>query len=334
MRKKKALRGAAGLAACLTSCIIIGFWATSLTATGTATAAAQAPPVTLEPDLTIGVEDGDEDLMFGSIIRVDLDGQGNIYILDYKFRKVVVCSPDGRHLRTIPVPAGQGPQEVTSFSGIAVTPGGMLFIGDTRKVIVYGPDGRFVRSFPVDFMISSIGSPGTEDLVAIGPHSGKILHVFDRTGKLLASFGDTFTPPADLEPMKDMPMFGAPLIFNCAKDGRVFVLNPHKYEVSVFKDRRLETVLSGRSELFKPIQKMGRSFLSTAAHIVAIGESVFVCFQAPRLMAGNTADIFLSGKQAGSIDVPGTPLVADLQGRIYFAEEEDFPRVVRYAVVK
>lgn len=325
MRKKKALRGVA---------CFISFWVASLTAIGTGPAAAQAPPVTLKPDLTIGIEDGDEDLMFGSITRVDLDGKGNIYVLDIKFRKIAMCGPDGRHLRTIAVPAGQGPQEATSLSGIAVTPDGTLFVGGTRKVIVYGPDGRFIRSFPVDFMISSIGCPGTEDLIVIGPNGGKILHAFDQMGKLLASFGDTFVPPAELEPMKDMPMFGAPLIFNCAKDGRIFVLNPHKYEVSIFKERRLEGVLAGKSELFKPIQQRGRSFLSTAAHIVAIGESVFVCFQAPRPMAENTADIFQAGKQIGSIAVPGTPLVADLQGRIYFAEEEDFPRVVRYAVVR
>lgn len=330
MRKKEDLQGAA----CLMACLIVGFLVASLTATGTATVAAQAPPVTLKPDLAIGVEDGDEDLMFGSISRVDLDGQGNIYILDYKFRKVVVCSPDGRHLRTIPVPAGQGPQEATNPGGIAVAPSGTLYINDMRKIIVYGPDGRFVRSFLADFMISSIGCPGTEDLVAIGPNGGRILHVFDRTGKLLASFGDTFTPPADLEPMKDMPMFGAPLIFNCAKDGRVFVLNPHKYEVSVFKDRRLETVLAGRSELFKPIQKMGRGFMSTAAQIVQSGGLVFVSLRDPDPKAPKTADIFEAGQMIGSIGLPGTPHVADLQGRIYFAEEEDFPRVVRYAVVK
>ena len=242
--------------------------------------------------------------------------------------------PDGRHLRTIPVPAGQGPQEATNLGGIAVAPDGTLFIGATRKVIVYAPDGRFVRSFPVDFMISTVGCPGTEEIVAIGPHGGKILHVFDRTGKLLASFGDTFTPPADLEPMKDMPMFGAPLIFNCAKDGRIFVLNPHKYEVSVFKDRRLETVLAGKSERFKPIQKMGRAFMSTAAHIVQSGGLVFVSLRDPDPKAPKTADIFEAGQMIGSIGLPGTPHVADLQGRIYLAEEEDFPRVVRYIIVK
>jgi hypothetical protein len=330
MKMKKELWGAA----CFAACLLISFLVPSHTAIGTTPDTAQAPSVTLKPDLTIGVEDGDEDLMFGMIARVDLDGQGNIYILDYKFRKVVVCSPDGRHLKTIPVPAGQGPQEATNLGGIAVAPSGTLYINDMRKIIVYGPDGRFVRSFLTDFMISSIGCPGTEDLVAIGPNSGKILHVFDQTGRLLASFGDTFSPPADLEPMKDMPMISAPLVFNCAKDGRVFVLNPHKYEVSVFKDRRLETVLAGKSERFKPIRKMGRAFMSTAAHIVQSGGLVFVSFRDPDPKALKTADIFEAGKTIGSIGLPGTPHVADPQGRIYFAEEDDFPKVVRYAVVK
>ena len=296
--------------------------------------AAQVPAVTLKPDLTIGVEDGDENLMFGSISRIDLDGKRNIYILDYKFRKVVVFDKDGKILRTIAVPAGQGPREATNLSGIAVTPAGTLFVNDTRKVIVYGPDGQFLRSFLVDFMISSIGCAGTEDLVAIGPNGGKILHVFDQTGKFLASFGDTFTPPAELEQMKEMPMFGAPILFNCSKDGRIFVLNPHKYEISVFKDRKLERVLEGRSELFKPIQQRGRGFFSTAAHIVKSGDLVFVCFQNPDPRAKKTADVFQSGKQIGSMDIPGRPHITDPQGRIYFAEEEGFPKVVRYAVVK
>jgi hypothetical protein len=313
---------------------LIALLAIAATASRPASTGAQAPPLTLKPDLTIGVEDGDENLMFGRITRVDLDGKGNIYVLDYKFRKVVMCGPDGRYLRTIAVPAGQGPREATNLSGIAVTPGGTLFVNDTRKVIVYGPDGQFIRSFLVDFMISSIGCPGTEDLVAIGPNGGKILHVFDQTGKPLASFGDTFTPPAELEPMKDMPMFGAPFLFNCAKDGRIFVLNPHKYEISVFKDRKLELILEGRSELFKPIQKMGRGFVSTAAHIVSSGEFVFVVFQNPDPRVKKTADVFQAGKQIGSLEIPGTPHLADSQGRIYFAEEEGFPRVVRYAVVK
>jgi 6-bladed beta-propeller len=294
----------------------------------------QARSVALKPDLTIGVEDGDENLMFGQIVRVDLDGRGNIYVLDYKYRKISIFGPDGKFLRAITVPAGQGPQEATNLSGIAVTPGGTLFVNDMRKVIVYGPDGGYLRTFLVDFMISSIGCPGTEELVAIGPHDGKILHVFDATGKLLDSFGDLFPVPAEFEPMKEMPMFGAPLLFNCAKDGRIFVLNPHKYEISAFKDRRLEQVLKGESELFKPLEQKGRGFVSTSARIVSSGDFVFVAFDNPDPKAPKTMDVFKAGKQAGRLDVAGTPHIVDSQGRVYFAEDEGFPKIRRYSVVE
>jgi len=292
----------------------------------------QVPPVILIPNLTIGIEDGDENLMFGRIARIDVDGRGNIYVLDGKSRKVAVFDRGGKLLRAIGIPAGQGPREATNLSGIAVTPGGTLFINDMRKVIVYGSDGEYRHTFLVDFMISSIGCPGTEELVAIGPHDGKILHIFDAQGKLIVSFGDTFTPPGELEPMKEMPMFGAPILFNCAKDGRIFVLNPHRFEVSVFKDRKLESVIKGQNDAFKPVQKMGRGFISTAAQIISSGDLVFIAFQNPDPKAKKTADVFRAGRQIGSVDLPGTPYVADPQGMIYVAEEEGFPKVVRYEV--
>jgi len=297
--------------------------------------ASTPPQIVLKPDLTIGVEDGNENLMFGSISRIDLDGKGNIYILDYKGRKIGVFDSNGQHKRTIPVPAGQGPKEATNLSGIAVTPQGTLYINDmnSRKIIVFDPEGRFVRSFLVDFMISSIGCPGTENLVGIGPHNKKIFHVFDPAGKLLDSFGEPFPIPAELEPMKDMPMFRAPILFNCGKDGRIYVLNPHRYAISIFKGQRLERTLEGKNEVFRPIQRMGRGFVSTAAHIVQSGDLILVVFHNPDPKSTKKMDVFRGRQQIGTMDVAGTPHIVDPEGRIYFAEDEGFPKVVRYKMI-
>ncbi len=291
----------------------------------------QASPITLTPDLSIGVEDGDENFMFGSISRIDIDGAGNIYVLDYRYRTIRVFDGNGMFLRKVEVPAGQGPREATNLSGIAVTPGGTLFINDMRKVIVYAPDGTYLSTFTVDFMISSIGCPGTEHLVAIGPHAGKILHVFDPEGKRLDSFGEAFPVPKEFEAMKEMPMFQAPLLFNCAKDGRIFVLNPHKYEVSVYMNERLEAVFKGKSPLFRPLERMGRAYISTAAYVARSGDITLVVLSVP-VPNRWQADVFRGGRQIGSIDVPGRPFCVDPQNRVYFAVEEDFPKVVRYEV--
>lgn len=311
----------------------------------TTAAPGQVPPAALSPNLTIGVDAGDERLMFGMIVGVDVDGRGNIYILDYKFSRVGVFDSKGDLLRQIAVPEGQGPRETTGMPGLAVTPGGTLFINDTRKVIVYDPDGRYVRTFPAGFTIASTGCPGTEDLVVLGPHGGKILHVFDARGQLVASFGDMFRPPKKFEPMKEAPVFSAPFRLSCAKDGRVFVLNPHQYEVSVFKDRKLESVIKGQSDAFKPVRRTSFGFASPVAAILPSGDLVFVTLLTMDAEATLTADVFRDGRGIGTIGLPGEPMVADRHGMIYVAEQEGgpfgrlqgdgaFPKVVRYAVVR
>ena len=325
---------------------LMGLVAGAVTLTGRTAASApgQIPQVALSPNLTIGVEEGDEKLMFGMIVRVDVDGRGNIYILDYKFSRVGVFDSKGNLLRQTAVPEGQGPQETTGMPGMAVTPGGTMFINDTRKVIVYDPDGRYVRTFQAGFTVTSTGCPGTEELVVLGPHDGKILHVFDAQGKLLASFGEAFAPPKKFEPMKEMSIFGAPLRFSCAKDGRIFVLNPHKYEVSVFRDRKLERLIEGRNDAFKPVQRTSFGFVSTVADIVSSGDLVFVVFMTMDAKARTAADVFQAGRQIGSRDFPGTPMAADHLGMLYVAEQEEgpfgrplgeggFPKVVRFAVI-
>jgi hypothetical protein len=327
------MKKARALVILVSVCFWSGLGFAALSPAGTGRSTGQAPRITLKPDLVIGAAEGNENYVLGAVSRIDLDAAGNIYVLDYKDRLIRIFKNDGSFLRKISVPAGQGPKEATSLSGIAVTPKGTLYVNDTRKVIVYGADGNFVRSFLVDFMISSIGCPGTEELVAIGPHAGKILHVFDESGKLLESFGEPFAVPAELEAMKDMPMFSAPLLFDSGKDGRIFVLNPHKYEVSVFKGRRLEQTLKGENPLFSPIKKMGRVFLSTAANIVGSNGRVFVALHVLDPRRQKRMDVFENGKQVDTLDVKGTPHIADPQGRIYFAEEGDFVKVVRYSVI-
>jgi len=293
--------------------------------------AGQQPSLKLVPELTIGQESGDESLMFGAISYVDVDARGNVYAVDYKNRQVKVFDQNGKFLRQIDVPPGQGPQEMNQISGIAVTPSGQLFLNGDRKMIVYDPNGNYLHTFLVGFHISCIRCAGSEEIIGIAPHEGKILHVFNAEGQILGSFGDLLKVPKEFEPMKMMPMFGAPLLFSCSKDGRIFVLNPHRYEVLVFKDKKLESKLAGNSEIFEPLSQRGRGFISTAAMIFPAAKYLLVYFESYKNQE-HIADLFLNGKQVGSLKLPGELKACDYQGKLYLTIQEEYPKLIRCSV--
>ena len=292
-----------------------------------------APPLKLTTELTIGQESGDQNLMFGSIGYVDVDARGNIYAVDYKNRQVKVFDQNGKFLRQIDVPQGQGPQELNQISGMAVTASGQLFLSGDRKMVVYDANGKYLRTFQVGFHISCIRCAGGEEIIGIGPHEGKILHAFNAEGQMLASFGDLLDVPKEFEPMKMMPMFGAPLLFSCSKDGRIFVLNPYRYEVLVFKDKKLESKLTGNSEIFEPLSQRGRLFISTAAMIFPAARYLLVYLESPKNQE-HMADLFLNGKQVGNLKLPGELKACDYQGKLYLAIQEEFPKLIRCSVAE
>jgi len=76
----------------------------------------------------------------------------------------------------------------------------------------------------------------------------------------------------------------------------------------------------------------GRAFLFPAAYIQATGNRTFVTIRLPGAKSGHEMIVFINGKASGSLPVAGIPYVIDSQGRLYIAEEEGFPRVVRYLV--
>jgi len=73
----------------------------------------------LKEDLTIGVESGDENLMFGSVADIGLDAAGNIFILDWNNSRIQKFDAAGKFLKSIVLKQGQGPEEVAMLGGAA-----------------------------------------------------------------------------------------------------------------------------------------------------------------------------------------------------------------------
>jgi len=69
----------------------------------------------LELDLSIGGDVADENYIFYSIREVEVDEQGNIYVLDSRQCRIQIFDKDGKYLQTIGC-KGEGPGEFMYFS--------------------------------------------------------------------------------------------------------------------------------------------------------------------------------------------------------------------------
>ena len=69
----------------------------------------------LELDLSIGGDVADENYIFYSIREVEVDEQGNIYVLDSRQCRIQIFDKDGKYLQTIGR-KGEGPGEFMYFS--------------------------------------------------------------------------------------------------------------------------------------------------------------------------------------------------------------------------
>jgi hypothetical protein len=294
---------------------------------------------TLKEDLAIGVESGDDNLMFGSVADVGLDAAGNIFILDWEGKRVQVFDSQGKFLRSIVGKEGQGPEEVAELGGAAVSPSGMIAVLDRggNKVLLFNADGKFQRFIKLDFQATYLGCLEGDRIVVLGLNNEKILHLFEKDGQLLSSFGDPFEVPSQFSKYKDMPMMRCPMRFSCTPQGDIFLFNPHKFEISVYRDTRLLKKVTGKSELFVPLRVPEASARRMALRfpfltILESGNRLYVTVFRPDGEGPNELIVYENDKAVGSVPVVGMPRAVDSEGRIYCAQETDFPRMARYVV--
>jgi DNA-binding beta-propeller fold protein YncE len=294
---------------------------------------------TLKEDLAIGADSGDENLMFGSVADIGLDASGNIFILDWEGKRVQVFNSQGKFLRSIVGKQGQGPEEIAMLGGVAVSPSGMIAVLDRggNKVLLFSPQGEFLRFFKLDFEATYLGCLEGDRVVVLGLNDEKILHLFNKEGKLLSSFGDPFEVPSQFSKYKDMPMMRCPMRFSCSPQGDVFLFNPHKFEISVYRDSRLLKKLAGKSELFVPLrvphastERIGLRFPFLT--ILESGSRLYVTAMEPEGEGPNELIVYENDKPVASLPITGMPRAVDSQGRLYCAREADFPQLVRYVI--
>ncbi len=154
--------------------------------------------IIFEEDLTIGVEEGDENYMFGSQVFVNTDNEGNIYVTDWDRTTVRKYDSNGNFLQSIGR-LGQGPGEFQDISEVRFDIEGNIYLNDIKiqRISFLSKEGNYLKGikFPIIFERVVINSKGfyiamSADNVELGKSKkwDYVYGLFDENFNLMAEF--------------------------------------------------------------------------------------------------------------------------------------------------
>jgi len=119
--------------------------------------------IVFEEELSIGVEEGDENYMFGGQVYFNTDDEGNIYVNDWDQKRIQKFDPQGQYLLTIGR-RGRGPGEFVNAWNPRFDKEGKLYVFDlgNHRISYFTKEGKYLRqiSFPQGMSIHYINSNG------------------------------------------------------------------------------------------------------------------------------------------------------------------------------
>jgi len=151
----------------------------------------------LEVDLSIGGDDVDENYMFRRVSDIEVDEEGNIYVLDSRECRIQKYDKDGKFFKTIGR-KGEGPGEFQRAGRMTLDAKEKLYVNEYKKIIIFGEDGTFEKNINTDYFIISYLVTKEENFLGwsyIRTEEGTTLDVIliDSSGKridTIASFPD------------------------------------------------------------------------------------------------------------------------------------------------
>jgi hypothetical protein len=151
----------------------------------------------LEEDLIIGNEE-DENYMFYRVRDIEVDAEGNIYVLDAGNYRVQRFDKNGAYLQTIGK-KGQGPGEFERPNNLFIDAQNNIYVSEGRKIQIFNNPGEFIKSIPINyyiynFFIDSATNIITQSSIRSKEGSSKLVIMkFDSQGKIMrkiAEFSD------------------------------------------------------------------------------------------------------------------------------------------------
>lgn len=330
-----------------------------------------AQSIMLEEDLTIGLEVGEESEMFGYIRTLTLDSKDNIYVADSYELNISVYNSEGKFLREFGR-EGQGPGELQTIDGMCWCPkDNNLYVADRRnhRITRFSINGECLGEIKDTYFNASIEDvccleDGRFVLTArtIGDQSTgyKIIVTDFSLQKVIAEIAVEFS--AHTIGIKWAPRFSDVGLVSREK---IYYTSPSEYEI-VILDPNLNkslTVKKSHPQMFIPQYVQGfyadfniiESLLELSDMFIVGVQSTpvkkiphfktkqeFIEFthtpdqRTWGLNRLSQLDFFNKDfKFLGKVEIPEQRHLAgkDSKNRLYFYEQEPYPRVVRCNIV-
>ena len=287
----------------------------------------------LEKHFEIGVLDGDESYIFGSINDVEIDSYGNIYTLDTKMTQISKFNNQGSFILKFGT-KGEGPGEFSFMESMALNAENNIYVLDSPKINIFDERGSFVRTFKHSSIGIDISIDVEGNLIILGPKGDTIFHKYDKQGVYLYSFGRSFKVPDEFAEFRQAQMFRLPLRIWTQKD-QIYVMNPYKYEISIYKGDELIDKLSKPTPnylrpKFRQHASGGFAGFVSGNLIHRIEDKLFVFYNGKK---ANWLDIYENNKILKSLRVKGILCAIDNDSKFYFAEEEEHPKLIVYTLI-
>ena len=206
-----------------------------------------APPegkmskVTFKEEFSIGEGEFDED-MFAELTSMDVDSDGNIYILDRKEKKVKIFDSAGKFVKKFGE-EGQGPGEMYVPVSIQLTHNDEVVIGDAgnQRLAFFSLEGEFLREMSTAAkatalalpMIDSQGNIIGQELVPVPDESKLFREVRKYDSELNTLFTIASIDNTNLIQGKINP-FQVVISYQLGKENSIYISNPDEYEIKVF----------------------------------------------------------------------------------------------------
>jgi hypothetical protein len=203
-----------------------------------------APPkgtlskMSLQEDFSLGEGESEEE-MFAELTSIDVDRNGNIYILDRVDKKVKIFDSEGKFLRKFGRD-GQGPGEMNVPITIQIISNDELVVSDAlnQRLMFYSLEGEFKREMStalkaLRFTLPLFDSQGNILGQQIVPTEEKLMReVRKYDGELNSLFTVASIDNTSLVQGKINP-FQVVIFYQLGKDNAIYCSNPDAYEIKV-----------------------------------------------------------------------------------------------------